>query len=190
MQTAKSGIRVLGIAESFTRSAKKSFFAGVVMRKDKIIDGVAFSTATVGGMDATDTVIDIFTKLSRKDLHCIMLSGCIVSWFNIIDIEEIHKITGFPVICVTYEDSEGIETKIKEYFPGDSDRLFKYKNTGIREKFQLKTGFNVYLRCSGISFKDAGWLCNAFTLQGKIPEPLRVAGLLAHASSDFIIFEV
>ncbi|MDD4126731.1 MAG: DUF99 family protein [Methanomicrobium sp.] len=189
MQTAKSGIRILGIAESFVRSAKKSVFAGVVMRKDLIIDGVSFSSATIGGTDATKTVLEIFEELCRKDIHCIMLSGCIVSWFNIIDIDEVHRKTGLPVICVTYEDSEGLEDDISRYFPGDEKRISDYRKTGIRIPFELKTGFNVYLRASGISFSDAGWLCNAYTFQGRIPEPLRVAGLMAKGAVNYCISE-
>jgi endonuclease V-like protein UPF0215 family len=44
----KKGIRVLGIAESFKRGEEKSVLAGVVMRSDNIIDGVAFDRIAVG----------------------------------------------------------------------------------------------------------------------------------------------
>ncbi|MBP2132806.1 endonuclease V-like protein UPF0215 family [Methanomicrobium sp. W14] len=189
MQTAKSGIRVLGIAESFVRGAKKSVFAGVVMRKDLITDGVSLSTATIGGYDATQAVTKIYRTLKRKDIHCIFLSGCIVSWFNVINIEEVRKATDIPVICVTYEDSEGIEDKIKHYFPEDDRRIQEYKRVGGRFSARLKTGYDVFLRTSGISVEEAEWLCNEFVKDGRVPEPLKVARLTARAALKFITGE-
>jgi Uncharacterized conserved protein len=59
MHLGKKGIRILGIAESFS-SRERSLIAGVVMRKDLRIDGCAFGTVTVGGLDATDCIIDTF----------------------------------------------------------------------------------------------------------------------------------
>ena len=62
MKTLKSGVRVLGIAESFVQGAKKSVLAGVVMRRDLIIDGAAFGYSTIGGMDATGTILEILNS--------------------------------------------------------------------------------------------------------------------------------
>ncbi len=186
MQTAKSGIRVLGIAESFVKGAKKSVFAGIVMRRDLIVDGVSFNTATVGGLDANNAILKIYESLNRRDIHCIMLSGCIVSWFNIINVDEIHKITGLPVVCVTYEDSKGLEDKIEKHFPGDEKRLTEYKNLGKRDVFVLKNGYEIYLRRAGITYEDAGFLCNAFAGDGRSLEPLRVAGLAAFNAVKFL----
>jgi len=84
MHIAKKGLRVLGIAESFS-SRSTSLLAGVVMRKDLRIDGVAVTGVTVGGMDATEGVLALVRDLDRKDINCIFLGGCIIAWYNIID---------------------------------------------------------------------------------------------------------
>ena len=65
MHIAKKGLRILGIAESFS-SGKNSILAGVVMRKDLRIDGFSFTTTTVGGMDATDSVIDSLPEFYER----------------------------------------------------------------------------------------------------------------------------
>ncbi|MEM0259499.1 MAG: DUF99 family protein, partial [Thermoproteota archaeon] len=44
---SKKAIRVLGIAESFRETSKKSILAGVVMRGDFLIDGFSFSFVTL-----------------------------------------------------------------------------------------------------------------------------------------------
>src|ERR687893_473013 len=62
----KKGIRVLGIAESFKKFAKKSILAGVVMRRDLIIDGMAYGTATIEGDDATNSIISMHRLLEKQ----------------------------------------------------------------------------------------------------------------------------
>ncbi|KAF1078098.1 DUF99 family protein [Methanogenium sp. MK-MG] len=174
----KKGIRILGIAESY-RGREQSLVCGIVMRRDRIIDGCTFSHATVGGMDATDAVLAIWNRLARDDIQAIMLGGTVISWFNVINIMQLHQQTGLPVISVTYEDSPGLEDDISHHFPGDEERLAAYLSLGKRKTCQLSTGETVYLRAEGISLADAVHACNIFTAQGKIPEPVRVARIIA-----------
>jgi endonuclease V-like protein UPF0215 family len=188
MHIPKKGIRALGIAESYTgrnTDGAHSTICGVVMRKDLRIDGIAFGKATVGGMDATDVVLTIFRGLRRQDINFLMLSGCVIAWFNVIDPERLHDETGLPVIGVTYEDSAGLEEDILHHFPDDQARLTAYRRLGERRPLALPTGYQAFIRSWGIGKADAGVLCSAFTREGKIPEPLRVARLCARAGSAF-----
>ena len=178
MYLPKKGLRALGIAESYT-GRTLSTLAGVVMRKDLRIDGFCFGNATVGGMDASDTILEMVHNLQRKDLNVILLSGCVIAWFNVIDPERIAKKTGCPVICVTYEESDGLEGDIEHHFPEDSARLAAYRSLGERTPVRLHTGQTIFVRAWGISPRDAARFCNDFTLEGGIPEPLRVARLCA-----------
>lgn len=184
MHLPKKGLRALGIAESYA-GRTCSTLAGVVMRKDLRIDGFCFGTATVGGMDATETIIGMVNDLHRKDLNVILLSGCVITWFNVIDPGQIAEVTGVPVICVTYEESEGLAEDIRHHFPHDENRLLAYQNLGARIPVRLHTGQTIYLRGWGISPDDAGRLCNDYTHEGGIPEPLRVARLCARSRSFY-----
>ena len=112
-----------------------------------------------------------------------MLSGCVISWFNVMDPGRIADHAGVPVICVTYEDSEGLDEDIRHYFPGDTARLAAYEKLGPRLPVELRGGGMCFIRSWGISPEDAGTLCRDFTLEGKIPEPLRVARLCARRAS-------
>ncbi|MGD8299295.1 MAG: DUF99 family protein, partial [Nitrosopumilaceae archaeon] len=49
----KKGLRGLAIAESFNQNSKKSILSGLIMRRDFVIDGFVFGTATLDGDDAT-----------------------------------------------------------------------------------------------------------------------------------------
>ena len=178
MHLPKKGLRAIGIAESYNgRSVSR--LAGVVMRKDLRIDGFIFSTVTVGGMDATSSILGMMMELNRRDINVIMLSGCVIAWFNIINPARIAQETGIPVICVTYEDSEGLIEDIHHHFPDDNARISAYENLGERTPIELHTHQTIFIRSWGIDQRDAARLCNDFTLEGKIPEPLRVARLCA-----------
>jgi len=180
MHISKKGIRALGIAESYS-GREQSVICGVAMRKDLRIDGVGFGTVTVGGTDATDSILSLVKKLARSDINVLLLGGCLISWYNIIDPLRLYKELNLPVICVTYEASEGLIEDIGKYFPGDSDRISMYIRLGERFPVVLKTGRTIYLRSWGITDADAAKICDDFTLDGKIPEPVRVARLSARA---------
>ncbi|MCQ8894481.1 MAG: DUF99 family protein [Methanolinea sp.] len=181
MHVAKKGLRVLGIAESFS-SRETSILAGVVMRKDLRIDGVAFARISVGGLDATDGVLSIYHQLNRRDINCIFLGGCIIAWYNIIDPAEVARCSGLPVIAITYRESPGIRANITDLFPGDGDRLSRYDRLGERSPVALADGHVLYVRPFGIGLKEASILCRDYTLEGKVPEPLRVARLVARGA--------
>jgi hypothetical protein len=183
MHLPKKGLRALGIAESYSKRTY-STLAGVVMRKDLRIDGFCFGNVTVGGMDATDTILEMIHALQRKDINVILLSGCVIAWFNVIDASQIAEESAYPVICVTYEESDGLAGDIAYHFPGDAARMNAYGNLGERTPVRLHTGQTIYIRAWGLTCDDAARFCNDFTLEGGIPEPLRVARLCARNLPD------
>ncbi len=179
----KKAFRTLGISESFVKGlSRRSVLAGVVARSDGIIDGFVFSRATVGGMDATDKIIEMYKALNRFDINILMLNGCVISWYNVIDLERIYRELSLPLICVTYEESEGLEKYFLELFPSDcTKRIEIYRRNGPRTPIILRTGHKVYIRFFGMSLEEAKGILNKLTLHGAIPEPLRIARLLARA---------
>ena len=55
---------------------------------------------------------------------------------------------------------------------------------GEREKISLDTSFDLYVRNEGCTVLECKQLLNKITLQGSVPEPLRVAQLLAKTMLD------
>ncbi len=181
--TEKRGIRVLGIAESFKKTSTCSTLAGIVMRRDLIIDGMVFGNAMIEGNDSTQNILSMYGSLKRDDINCIMLDGLIISMYNIIDGEELRENTNVPVIAITFKDSEGLEGTIQHHFSNDFKlKLEQYRRLGRRDKILLNTGKFLFIRYWGMSSKDASTIVNCFTLQGSIPEPIRIAKLAARAS--------
>ncbi len=176
----KKGLRGLAIAESFTQDSKKSILAGVVMRRDFVIDGFVFGNATLSGDDATESILSMYKKLNRPDISYLLISGIIISMYNIVDLKKISEFIDIPVIGVTYQESQGIEEAIKHHFPDSYDsKLKNYKELEDREKITLHTSYDIYIRKEGCIISDVQQLLDDLTLQGSFPEPLRVAQLLA-----------
>lgn len=176
----KSGARALGIAESFHKSDERSVVAGVVMRGDLKIDGAGFCWPRVGGTDATAEILSMYSRLSRGDVRAMIIGGTVISWFNIVDLQQLHDETGVPVVSVSYEESQGIKQYLEEYFPSDWERRYEILvRNGERSEIVLDNGFRVFVNTSGISIQDAKALLNLFSHQGKTSEPVRVAGVVA-----------
>ncbi len=179
----KKGIRALGIAESFGKvQSKRSVLAGVVMRSDMIIDGFIFGSAEIGGDDATEEILNMFQRLNRNDINVIMLGGSVISMYNIIDTDSLVSRTNTPVISVTFKESDGLEPHIKHHFPESWEKkLSAYNKLGAREAVKLHTNYTVFVRPCGVSLEISKRILDKFTTQGAIPEPIRLARLLARA---------
>jgi endonuclease V-like protein UPF0215 family len=179
----KPGIRALGVAESFKQGRKSSVLAGVVMRSDFVVDGVAIGKTLVGGDDATSSIVSMYRRLGRNDVNLIMVSGAILSLYNIVDVDVLSRKSRLPVVCLTYKETSGIEGSIRRHFPDTAEaKLESYRKLGRRTGVLLRSGHKVYVRTAGLEPSALKPILNAFTLQGSIPEPVRVAKLVARAS--------
>ncbi|MBT8174017.1 MAG: DUF99 family protein [Nitrosopumilus sp.] len=176
----KKGLRGLAIAESFLPNSSNSIFSGIVMRRDFVIDDFVFGNATLGGDDATDSILKMYDELDRPDVSYVLISGLIVSMYNIIDIKKLFDVLKIPVIGVSYHDSLGIEDALKHHFPNSYEsKILEYKKLSKREKITLHTSHDIFVRREGCTLNDVKHLLNDLTIHGSVPEPLRVSQLLA-----------
>ncbi len=154
------------------------------MRSDLVVDGLAIGRTSVGGDDATGSVASLFRRLRRNDINFLMVSGAILSLYNIVDVDGLATKTRLPIVCLTYKETSGIEDSIRRHFPGRAEeKLVAYRKLGKRKKLKLKSGHSVFARTAGLEDDEAKSLLDLFTLQGSVPEPIRVARLLARAAT-------
>lgn len=178
------GIRALGIADS--SHAEWCTVAGAVVRGDRVVDGAAYSTATVGGLDATDGICSIVDSLDREDLAVLMVGSVAPAWFNVIDLERLRETSGLPTVAVTFEESEGLEEPLREAFSGDelASRLERYRALPPRRAVRVNDE-TVFVRALGLEPAAAADLVRTFTPEGGRPEPIRVARELARAGAAY-----
>lgn len=175
--------KILGIAESFVKGlSEKSILVGVVMKADMGIDDLVVARVTVGGMDSTEKIIMMYKELDRDDINVLILNGCVISWYNVIDLNRVAEETSLPIICITYDTSEGLEKYFIELFPEDWEKRVEiYHKNKARIPFKLDTGYKIYIRFIGMNFEKAKRIINKYTWHGSISEPLRVARLIARS---------
>jgi hypothetical protein len=179
----KKGIRILGIAESFQKQDRKSILAGIVMRRDLVVDGFTFADTMVGGNDGTTKVLSMIDSLGRTDINCVLLGGLIISLFNIISGKHINETTKIPVIAISYRKSQGVKGSIHGI--NEKEKLKDYLKLDERKPLTLWTGKTIYIRNWGVEFSDASSLLNSLVIQGAKPEPLRLAALAARACRNY-----
>lgn len=150
------------------------------MRADLIIDGMSFETATISGMDASDAVVALVRRLGREDIGGVLLHGSVIAGYNIVDLQHVHNATRLPVISVSQEPLSDMRGILQAKFSKDWQSRWRIvQQNGPLQPLHLPTGNIVFLQCCGTEAHTAGELLKRLTRFGGIPEPLRVARLLA-----------
>ncbi len=176
----KKEIHILGIDDMpFSFGDEKVDVVGVVMRGNSYVEGILRATVTVDGTDATPALIKLIGRTKhRKQLKVAMLDGAALGGFNVVDGEQIYEKTGLPVITVTKDkpDEEKMKEALKKHFD-DWEGRWDVISKGEMKKLELE--YTLYIKCWGISFEDAKDVIKFSIVRGAIPEPLRVAHLIA-----------
>ena len=120
--------------------------------------------------------------MKRTDINLIMILGSILSSYNIINLHALYNSLALPVISVSFKSPKNLELNFKNKFPDTWEQKIKiYIQNGDVLKISTKTGYSVYVNVVGLSLFDTKVVLNKFLLQGSIPEPIRIAKLLARA---------
>ena len=179
----KRQIRVLGIDDSeFTFRDSTVPVVGVVMRAPSYIEGVMKTEVRVDGDDATDVIGKMVAGSRYRDqLRLIMIDGVTLGGFNIIDIGRLHACLEIPVATVTRDkpDMNAIKSALKKHFADWEDR-FGLISAGKIEELKVR-GFSVYSGYAGIKRADIVKILGDTTVVGAVPEPVRVAHIIATA---------
>jgi endonuclease V-like protein UPF0215 family len=177
----KPQIRILGIDDApFTFKDTTTMIVGVVMRGGEYIEGVLRSSVSIDGTDATQAVTTMVeTTRHREQLRAVLLDGITLGGFNIVDIEQVNETVQIPVITVTRDKPNlvAIESALRKHFPDWEHRLALH-TSGILHEFQ--TAHNpLYAKFVGCSPEEAQEIISLATIRGVLPEPLRIAHLIA-----------
>jgi len=177
----KQQIRLLGIDDSpFTFSDKYGVVIGVVMRGGEYLECVLRSQVSIDGNDATAVCKEMVENTRhKKQLKAVLLDGIVLGGFNVVDIMELHNDTTLPVITITRDkpDFEKIKRALQKNFK-DWKRRWTMISKG--ELHEVKTGHNpIYVKCVGINIDETKEIIKLSTIRGVIPEPIRVAHLIA-----------
>ncbi|DAC72220.1 MAG TPA: hypothetical protein DSN98_06340 [Thermoplasmata archaeon] len=177
----KRQIRILGIDDApFNFDEKYSAAIGVVMRGGEYLECVLRSCVTIDGTDATAICTQMIkNSRHRHQLKAVMLDGACLGGFNVVDIDELSESTSLPVITITRDkpDMQKIKQALSKNFNDWKDRWAVLQKGKLH---RIPTQYNpIYIKCSGLSLEEAKEIINISTIRGVIPEPIRVAHLIA-----------
>jgi len=189
-RSIKPEIRVLGVDDGVFIPHNKGYadVVGVVFRGGYWLDGAMRTEVEVDGLDATEKIASmIIASPHYQQLRVIMLNGITFAGFNIVDIKELYNKTKLPVITVTRDkpDMEEIK-KALENLPEKERRWQAILNAGELLTVQTREGEEpVYMQIAGITRSDAEKIVKITSTRSNIPEPLRVAHIVASGLTRF-----
>jgi endonuclease V-like protein UPF0215 family len=177
----KREIRILGIDDSALLT-EKVMIVGTVFRGGDWMDGVLRSDITKDGLDATDVICRMITRSKHYgQIRAVMLDGITYAGFNVVDIQKLYRQTGIPVIVVmrSKPDFEKIKSALK-YFPDGEERWAIIEMAGRINKIAGRNEkSSIYVQNAGISLESVNKIIRLTSIRSNIPEPLRVAHLIA-----------
>ncbi len=186
IQQLKKGVKILGIACSSFNRLEDQFVPifGVVYRGASLFEGVLKTRIEVDGEDATEKIRAMIEQSNHsKQLKLIMTRGITIAGFNYIDIKKLYEKTGLPVISIVDRkpNFEKIRSAIKNV-PNWEERYKVITNSGlIREIQSSEDEEPVFIQSIGFKDEEIATFLKKVTVVGRIPEPIRVARLIATA---------
>jgi endonuclease V-like protein UPF0215 family len=188
-RTFKKEARVIGFDDSpFEKFNKKknALAVGVIFRGGLYFEGMLKTSVKIDGFNSTKKIVEA-VKSSKfyPQLKAILFDGISLGGFNVIDVEELYKKTGIPVIIIMRKrpNFEEIFKAIKHTAKPEL-RIEKIKKAGIIRKVYVSNS-NIsgllYYQKHGCSENYAENIIKLTTTRSLIPEPLRIAHLIASA---------
>ncbi|NMC60099.1 MAG: DUF99 family protein [Candidatus Methanofastidiosa archaeon] len=177
----KKEIRILGIDDSnFTREDADVLVVGALLRGGFWIDGVVSTYIQRDGLDATEKISTMINNARYKDVRAIMLKGITMGGFNLVDIEKLSRNTNLPVVVVMRKmpDLNSIE-KALENINKKQERVSIIEKAGKIYSGKVQENSDIFFQFKGLEEEDARELIRISSMHSNIPEPLRVAHIIA-----------
>ncbi len=141
------------------------------------LDGVLRGAVRRDGQNATRVMTALVERSQfGSSLQAVLLQGIAVAGFNVVDVHQLHAALGLPVLVVARKAPAlaAIRKALFARVPGASRKWRLIEAAGPMEPLR-----GVYVQRVGLSREQADALLRATTLHGKLPEPVRLAHLIA-----------
>jgi len=174
----KPQIRILAIDDSPLIN-EKVIIIGAFFRGGEQLDGILRAEITRDGMDATDILIRMIKDSKYyTQTRIIMLDGVTYAGFNPVDITSLFKETNLPVIVFMRSCPDFRKIRLAlGHLPDPEKRWEIIRRAGKIHKIEQDNP--VYIQLCGLDKKTAVEIIRLTSTHSNIPEPLRVAHLIA-----------
>ncbi|MGC9778070.1 MAG: DUF99 family protein [Candidatus Heimdallarchaeota archaeon] len=187
-QQFKKGIKIIGIACSPFNREKDTLVTviGAIYRGSLLLEGVLKTKVTVDGEDATDRIAKMIKQSSHyQQLKLIMTRGVTIAGFNYIDQTKLNDLTDLSVISVVDRepDLETIHAALKNLPNGEERYQIIMKNGPPKPMISSSNEEPIYVQYVNMNEEALAQLLKEITIAGRMPEPVRVARLIALAEA-------
>lgn len=181
MRTDSSGralSHVIGFDDApFARSHRGDVLVVGAVFAGQRLEGVLSTRVRRDGANAaTRLAACIEASRFRPQLQAVLLQGIALAGFNVVDLAALGRSTGLPVLVVARREPglERIRSALERRVPGGRRKWRLIEAAGPMEPLA-----GVYVQRHGLSPAAARNLLTGLQLHGLMPEPLRVAHLIA-----------
>jgi len=165
-------LRILGIDDSHFEAGDETCLIIGVLYRNGYVESVLSTRIEIDGEDSTQKFADLVNN-SKSKPNAIMLQGITFAGFNIVDIQELSKLTNLPVIAIARKkpNFDEIKSALQNLSESES-RWEKIQAAGKIHKTE-----NIYFQAAGT--EDPTHFITSSLLRGNMPEPVRLAHVIA-----------
>lgn len=143
------------------------------------VDGVLLGRVRADGSDATRKMLRMLGESQFAGVvKAVLLQGIAVAGFNVVDIHLLHEELGVPVMVVARRrpNLPKVKRALLDNVPAGARKWKLVERAGAGEMLE-----GVFVQRVGLDARAATRILVETRLHGKLPEPLRVAHLIAGA---------
>jgi hypothetical protein len=141
------------------------------------MEGMVSGKIRWDGANATATIVRLVQQCKWSPLlRLVFLQGVAFGGFNVADVPRIHRTLQIPVLVVARytPNREAVKNALVTHVKGGARKWQLIEKLGPMEPCA-----NVYVQRAGLTLTEAQTAIERYALHGRIPEPLRVAHLVA-----------
>jgi len=171
--------RTIGIDDGpFTKQQETAPLVAALLDGSHLED-IGTTSIEVDGLDATENAV----RLVKRWRHFpILLSGVTFAGFNLIDPRVLQEKFRVPVIIIvgSRPDNRAVKRALVKHFPDWKERWQIVSSLGPLRRVRTNPSEPpVHYEALGCTSREAAAILRANCFVSRIPEPVRVAGLLA-----------
>lgn len=146
---------------------------------DLRLDGVVTGFIEKDGTDAAESLAALILESKfAGHIRLIMLQGVTLGGFNVVDAPALNKKTGLPVLIVSRvnPDMASIKKALLAGIPNGRHKWSIIERLGDMEPVN-----GIFIQRVGLNRDEAASVIHRFSVNSRLPEPVRVAHLIAGA---------
>lgn len=141
------------------------------------LDGVLSGKVRRDGVNSTDTLIALVADAKfREHIRGVLLQGIALAGFNVVDLHRLSTTLDVPVVVAVRRQPrlQMVEDALRQRTPGGARKWKLIQAAGPLTRIGA-----LWVQHIGVDRAGAAALIAATTLHGNLPEPLRLAHLIA-----------